>query len=101
MSIPTFTLTLAQDGFPVAFHSVTLAHYLFISAAMFAIGLIGLAGAFVAARLIGSIAPGLGASDPLAVVGVTALLGAVACFACWLPARRAARIDPIAALRAE
>ena len=35
------TLTLAQDGFPTAFQSVTLAHYLFISAVMFAIGLIG------------------------------------------------------------
>jgi len=41
MSTPTLTLTLAQDGFPAAFATVTLAHYLFVSAAMFSIGLIG------------------------------------------------------------
>jgi NADH-quinone oxidoreductase subunit K len=35
------TLTLAQDGFPASFHTITLAHYLFVSAVMFAIGLIG------------------------------------------------------------
>lgn len=34
-------VTLAQSGFPDAMHSITLAHYLFVSAAMFVLGLIG------------------------------------------------------------
>lgn len=37
----SLALTLAQHGWPAAFHHATLAHYLFVSAAMFAIGLIG------------------------------------------------------------
>jgi putative ABC transport system permease protein len=63
--------------------------------------LIGLAGAVAGARLLSSIAPELGASAPLAICGMTALLLTVAMLACWVPAHRAARIDPMTALRAE
>jgi putative ABC transport system permease protein len=62
---------------------------------------VGLFGAFALVRLLGRILPELGPPD-LAAVGVvvTALL-AVAFLACWLPARRATRVNPVDALRAE
>ncbi len=61
----------------------------------------GLFGAFGLARLLVSIAPGLESNDPLAIFMVASLLVAVAALACWIPARRAARVDPLEALRHE
>lgn len=62
---------------------------------------IGLAGSFATARLLYSIAPALAGVDPLTVTAVIIVLVATATLACWLPARRATRVDPIIALRSE
>ena len=62
---------------------------------------IGVAGAFAASRLLARLLFGVKPSDPLTYVLVVAALGTIAFLACYLPARRATRVDPIVALRAE
>jgi putative ABC transport system permease protein len=67
-----------------------------------AFGLVaGLAGTYYATRVIASFLFQTAPYDPLTLVSVVALLAAAACLAAWLPARRAAAIDPVAALRAD
>jgi putative ABC transport system permease protein len=61
----------------------------------------GIGGAFAATRLLGSMLYGVTPTDLTTLTSVAVLLGAVAFLACWLPARRAARVDPTVALRAE
>ncbi|HEX2855670.1 MAG TPA: ABC transporter permease [Opitutaceae bacterium] len=61
----------------------------------------GLAGAVAVGRLIGAIMPGLPPASVSTALGATALLAAAAGLACWLPARRAAKVDPVIALRAD
>ena len=62
---------------------------------------IGLIGAFAATRLLSSLLFGVGASDPFTFVAIVIIIAAVAFLASWLPARRAANVNPIVALRAE
>ena len=62
---------------------------------------LGSAGAYAVSRVLQSLLFGVGARDPFTFVAVAALLGGVALLASWLPARRAARVDPLRAMRAD
>jgi putative ABC transport system permease protein len=62
---------------------------------------VGVAAAFAAARLLSKMLFGVRPTDPATYVAVAASLGLVALLACYLPARRAMRVDPLIALRSE
>jgi putative ABC transport system permease protein len=64
------------------------------------VGLVlGLAGALALTRVLGSLLIGVGARDPLTMTVSAVVLAAVAFAACYIPARRAAKLDPLVALR--
>jgi len=60
---------------------------------------LGVAGALIGTRLIRSLLFGVAPNDPVTLVGVTVMMIVVGVAACWLPALRAARIDPAVAIR--
>ena len=63
--------------------------------------LLGIAGALAVSRVLRGLVYGVGVTDPVTFGGATAVLLAVALVASWIPARRASRVDPIIALRAD
>jgi putative ABC transport system permease protein len=62
---------------------------------------IGLAGAYAVTRAMAQLLYGITSTDPPTFMGISLLLGAVAMLACYIPTRRATRVDPIVALRHE
>ena len=68
--------------------------------ALLGVGL-GLIGALALTHLMNNLLFEIRPFDPLTFVAVTVILPGVALFSCWLPARRAARVDPMVALRYE
>jgi len=71
-------------------------------AGMVGIGLLaGALASLAAGRVLGSLLYGTSPHDPLVLASIAAVFAAVAFLACWLPARRATRVNPVDALRAE
>ena len=63
--------------------------------------ILGFVGAFALSRVIRSLLFGVSPNDPLIYGVVTLVLACAALFACWIPARRASRVNPMVTLRAE
>jgi predicted permease len=91
-------IRLALGAAPPAIRRMLIGEGLSLTAAGVLAGSIG---AFVVTRSIAGLLHGVSPTDPVTFAAVAALLSAVGLVACWLPARRAAMVDPSETLRAE
>jgi ABC-type antimicrobial peptide transport system permease subunit len=89
---------MALGAPPSSVHVLVLKQSLAVVAPGIAFGILG---ALAATRLLGSWLYGVRSTDPWTFIAAAAVLGAVAMFASWFPARRAANVDPLRALRCE
>jgi ABC-type antimicrobial peptide transport system permease subunit len=62
---------------------------------------LGVSGALIATRLIRGLLFGVAPQDPVTLMGVAVMMAVIGIAACWLPARRASRIDPAVAMRGQ
>jgi ABC-type antimicrobial peptide transport system permease subunit len=94
-----------EIGIRMALGSTTsgiVRHVMGGAARLAAVGVVlGLAGAIALGRSMQAILVDTDPTDPVIFTGVAVLLGAIALVAGWMPARRASRVDPLMALRAE
>jgi putative ABC transport system permease protein len=93
-----FGIRMALGAGPGAMQRMVVMQGLKLAAAGILLGAIAALGL---TRLLQSFLFDVQPSDPLIYAGISVLIGIVAVCACWIPARRAARIDPLVALRAE
>ncbi|HWA09649.1 MAG TPA: ABC transporter permease [Opitutaceae bacterium] len=93
-----FGIRLALGADPRDVMGLVLRHGLGLAVLGLAVGTVA---AFALARLLQNLLYEIKPTDPLAFAGVSLLLLTVAAFASWLPARRAAKVDPMVALRCE
>jgi hypothetical protein len=93
-----FGVRLALGAQPGSLLKLVLGQGLWLAAIGIAIGI---AGAMILTRVLETLLFGISTRDPMTFLGVTILLLIAALIACYAPARRAARADPLAALRAE
>jgi putative ABC transport system permease protein len=96
--VPEIGVRLALGATPAQVAGLVIRQGLVLAAAGVALGMIGALGA---TRLIESLLFSVSASDPLIYSALAALLLSIAALACYLPARRAMRVDPMAALRSD
>ena len=89
---------LALGAHPRKVLHLVLSHGAWLAGSGIAIGLFG---AFALSRVVAGLLYNVGASDPVTLLSVSLLLAAVALIACYIPARRATRLDPIITLREE
>ena len=91
-------IRLALGATARAVLGLVLQHGLLLAGAGIALGLVA---SFALTRVLRSLLFGVGVLDPLTLATVCGVLAGAAVLACWLPARRAARVDPLVAMKAE